>query len=138
MISWSIRGFFPQMEALSWFLDQFADFSYRWKHCHDFLIISRIFPTDVIEEALSLFIDHFADFSYRCKHCHDFLINPSLQAVAATAPERLRAGVLGQGASLPGELLAPLARNKSPSVTFNYLCTYDLYGPVRKFLDLGR
>ncbi|MFN9902495.1 MAG: hypothetical protein ACK55Z_27685, partial [bacterium] len=42
---------------------------------------------------------------------------PFLQAVAATAPERLRAGVLGQGASLPGELLAPLARNKSPSVT---------------------
>jgi hypothetical protein len=22
--------------------------------------------------------------------------------------------------------------------TINYLCTYDLYGPVRKVLDLGR
>ncbi len=35
---WSVRGFFPQMKALSWFLDQFADFPPQiWKHCHDFL-----------------------------------------------------------------------------------------------------
>jgi len=33
-------------------------------------------------------------------------------ALQTAAPERLRAGVLAQGPSLPGELLAPLARNK--------------------------
>ncbi len=28
--------------------------------------------------------------------------------------------------------------NYNLTVNINYLCTYDLYGPVRKVLDLGR
>jgi hypothetical protein len=35
-----------------------------------------------------------------------------------------------------GNLLKPVVTN-SLFVIINYLCTYDLYGPVRKLFDAG-